>query len=79
MGFVWLSSILGFLMIVIDLKTITSSFHSISGIFVVLITFVQPIAAIFGPNTNSKYYKRFYLGHFVLGLLLHGFASINKF
>lgn len=75
MGLVWLFTVVGFLMIVIDLKTINASWHSIIGILIVFFTFVQPIAAMLGPDTTSQYYERFYLGHFVLGSLLHVFAS----
>lgn len=77
MSFVWLFTLLGFLMILIDLKTVISSWHNIIGFIIVLITVVHPLAAIFGPDIDSKYYKRFYLGHLVVGSFLHLLASKN--
>lgn len=62
-------------MIVIDVKTVTASWHNIIGMVIVLVTFVHPFTVFFWPDTDSKYYKRFYLGHFVVGSLLHLFSS----
>lgn len=75
MACVWLFTIVGFVLIVVDVKTISASWHSIMGIVIVIFTFIQPIAATFGPDKSSEIYKKFYLGHFILGLLLHVLAS----
>uniref|UniRef100_A0A336MQF6 CSON005420 protein n=1 Tax=Culicoides sonorensis TaxID=179676 RepID=A0A336MQF6_CULSO len=80
MGLVWILTIIGFIIIVIDVQTITSSIHSIIGIIVVLVTFAQPIAVgVVRPEKGSELYKKYYLGHFIAGTLLQVFAVVCIF
>ncbi|XP_063706019.1 putative ferric-chelate reductase 1 homolog [Culicoides brevitarsis] len=79
MGALWLFTLIGFLVVVIDVKGLRAGWHEIIGIFLVLCTLAFPIAVFYGPDKESPYYKKWNMGHFAVGSGLHVIAIINIF